>query len=369
MAGTERDPLGGFQRALRRAANERLAEDGRGAGRGGRTAWCAALPAIAWFYGSVVALLVFPTRIVPLAIASVSAGLAMAATLTVVQHDALHHAIASRRWVNAALAQLAAPVGVSRRWWSAKHTAGHHAHTNVVGLDPDIDKGSLLRLAPQQPHRPWHRWQHVYAWALYPLSLLGMQIVDLEFVVAGRVKGERVENAGLARTAVLVADKLAGPVVLVSLLMLVHPAIVVTAIWLGATLVAGAALSFIFSVTHYVEAVEFSEATPTGRGADGWAVAQVLGTSNVVIRSRFLCWYSGGLLDHHIEHHLFPRIAHVHHKVIAPVVRATCQEFGVPYHQLPSMRAAIASHMRHLRQLGQARDAAAPHLAVLLPRH
>jgi linoleoyl-CoA desaturase len=355
----------GFQRAVRRAVDAELAASGRGAGRGGRRAWLAALPAVAWFYGSVVAMLLVPTAAAPLVLASVSAGFAMAATLTVVQHDALHHAIARRRWVNSLAAQVAAPVGVCRHWWAAKHSAGHHAHTNVAGLDPDLDKGGLLRLSTEQPWRTWHRWQHLYVWVLYPFSLLGMQVIDLEFIVTGKVKGTRLEAPGAGRTLRLAADKLVGPAVLVAALLVAHPVVVVAAIWVGTTLVAGAALSVIFAVTHYVEGT-VAPGNAKASGPDDWAVSQVLGASNVVIRNGFFRWYCGGLVDHHIEHHLLPRIAHVHHEVVAPAVRATCEDFGLEYHELPGMAAALASHVRHLRALGRAEvaPATAPHVLV-----
>jgi hypothetical protein len=40
-----------------------------------------------------------------------------------------------------------------------------------------------------------------------------------------------------------------------------------------------------------------------------------------------------------------------HHVALAPLVELTCAEFGVPYHQRPSLAHAVASHLAHLRRL------------------
>lgn len=40
-----------------------------------------------------------------------------------------------------------------------------------------------------------------------------------------------------------------------------------------------------------------------------------------------------------VVHHLFPNVCHTHYPAIAPIVLATCAEFGVPYKVYPSVRA------------------------------
>jgi linoleoyl-CoA desaturase len=63
-----------------------------------------------------------------------------------------------------------------------------------------------------------------------------------------------------------------------------------------------------------------------------------------------------GGLNYQVEHHLFPRISHVHYPAISRIVKATCQEHGLPYHEFPTMTAALASHVRMMRELGKKPD-------------
>jgi fatty acid desaturase len=63
-------------------------------------------------------------------------------------------------------------------------------------------------------------------------------------------------------------------------------------------------------------------------------------------------------LNFQIEHHLFPRICHVHYPALAPIVEEVCRNNGVAYFVHPTMRAALASHVRWLRRMGQRPEAA-----------
>jgi fatty acid desaturase len=61
-----------------------------------------------------------------------------------------------------------------------------------------------------------------------------------------------------------------------------------------------------------------------------WAAAQVETSNNFASQSSIWHVLSNGL-NHQIEHHLFPGLNHAHLHHIAPVVRQTCEEFGVDY--------------------------------------
>jgi linoleoyl-CoA desaturase len=58
-------------------------------------------------------------------------------------------------------------------------------------------------------------------------------------------------------------------------------------------------------------------------------------------------------LNFQIEHHLFPRISHIHYPAISKIIRDTCREFDIPYLEYPRVRLALASHVSHLRGLSR----------------
>jgi linoleoyl-CoA desaturase len=53
-----------------------------------------------------------------------------------------------------------------------------------------------------------------------------------------------------------------------------------------------------------------------------------------------------------VEHHLFPRISHVHYPALNKIVRETCEKFGVQYNEYGTVVAAVRSHTRHLKTMG-----------------
>jgi linoleoyl-CoA desaturase len=83
-----------------------------------------------------------------------------------------------------------------------------------------------------------------------------------------------------------------------------------------------------------------------------WAIHQVKTTANFAPRNKFISWYVGGL-NYQVEHHLFPRISHIHYPAINRIVKQTCAQFNIGYNEFPTMQAAIASHYRMIKELGK----------------
>ena len=69
-------------------------------------------------------------------------------------------------------------------------------------------------------------------------------------------------------------------------------------------------------------------------------------------KNKILSWYVGGL-NFQVEHHLFTRICHVHYPRIAPIVKQTAEEFGVPYLEYRTFGDAFRSHIRLLKEYGR----------------
>ena len=69
-------------------------------------------------------------------------------------------------------------------------------------------------------------------------------------------------------------------------------------------------------------------------------------------RNRFVNWFVGGL-NFQVEHHLFTNISHVHYTEIAPIVKDTAIEFGIPYYEFDTFNQAVVSHWKTLKMLGR----------------
>jgi linoleoyl-CoA desaturase len=316
---------------------------------------------LGWFAVSYAGLLLLGGISGWIAVAlTVSLALATAGIGFSVMHDANHGAYSSSRRVNRAVGLALDFVGASSYLWRFKHNVQHHTYTNVDGMDADVDAGPFLRLAPTQRLRALHRFQHLYAWALYGVLAVKWwfvdDLLDLALGRSGNVRIPRPRGGDLAAL-------LAGKAVFVGW-SLVVPALLFPARWtiplflLGAFIL-GVVLSTVFQLAHTVPQAEMHAAEPGERWMrTGWAEHQARTTVDFAPTNRLLSWYVGGL-NFQLEHHLLPDVCHVHYPSLAAVVAAACEEYGVPHRTAPSLRAAIASHYRHLRALGR-RCAAAP---------
>jgi fatty acid desaturase len=72
------------------------------------------------------------------------------------------------------------------------------------------------------------------------------------------------------------------------------------------------------------------ESREDSRLVNSWAVDQIETSNNFAPGSTLWHVLSNGL-NYQIEHHLFPGLNHCHLHHISPVVRSTCEEYGVCY--------------------------------------
>ena len=116
----------------------------------------------------------------------------------------------------------------------------------------------------------------------------------------------------------------------------------------------GLTLSLVFQLAHVVENTEFEHIPldQTKHVDSAWAEHQIRTTANFAMGNKAISWFVGGL-NFQIEHHLFPRVSHVHYPAISGIVQAKCKEFGLPYNQYPTFGTALASHFRVMKQLGE----------------
>src|SRR5690606_2828212 len=75
----------------------------------------------------------------------------------------------------------------------------------------------------------------------------------------------------------------------------------------------GIVLSMIFQLAHIVEETAFPiPVQPANKIQDEWALHQLRTTANFATKNKVITWFTGGL-NYQVEHHLFPRISHVHY--------------------------------------------------------
>ena len=271
-----------------------------------------------------------------------------------IMHDACHDAFSTKKNVNYFFGLSMNALGSDAFMWRQKHNVVHHTYTNIDGADDDIAKTPLLRMSESQPRFKAHRIQHIYLTFLYAISTLYWVLIkDFQDYFVG--KRFNVEVAKMKRNdhlmfwftkIVYFGLYLALPIMVWGVVPTIVGFVIMHAML-------GMVMSFVFQLAHVVENVEFEHTHGDFTMIENeWAVHQIETTSDFAPRNKIVSWFLGGL-NYQVEHHLFPRISHVHYPEIQKIVQKTCADFDVKYRHYPTMREALASHFRHMKRLGK----------------
>lgn len=273
-----------------------------------------------------------------------------------VMHEGGHQSFSKYSWINKASAYSLNLLGGITYFWKIKHNVNHHTFTNIDGMDSDIDAKPFMRMHAEQPRYWFHRFQHIYWVVLYGISYIAWVFYeDFEKYFSGRHSANSVPKKLAPKEHVIFW---------VTKIMYVVAYIVVPVImvgWLPAlvgffiiTFVTGLSISIVFQLAHVVEHTQFHSPHDQEEVAkQEWAIHQLHSTANFATGSRLLHWLLGGL-NFQIEHHLFPRISHIHYPQVSRMVKEACEEYNVKYIEYRTMLQALSSHLMHLRRLGRA---------------
>lgn len=273
-----------------------------------------------------------------------------------VSHDGLHGAFSAKGWVNQLTGNTFYLLGANPYIWKVTHNIVHHTYTNIPGHDEDIELApGLVRLDPQEKLHPWHRYQQWYTFPLYALASLSW-VFRKDFVKFFKAKIGHHDNSLHPRAEYI---KLFVSKTIYYIFFLVVPYLVLDLTWWQLAtgfflmhVAEGLVLGLVFQLAHAVEGTDFP--LPDGKGdiQAAWAVHQMHTTANFAPNSALAAFLCGGL-NRQIEHHLFPKVCHIHYPAIGAIVKETALEFGLPYLENRSFGSALLSHFRLLRTLGR----------------
>lgn len=268
-------------------------------------------------------------------------------------HSGGHFALSDRPWVNR-LGALAGGVHIAPATWQRQHNVGHHAYTNLDGLDPDLAHFQHLeipmpgfRLARSQPWRAkylWHRWAMVVQ---STMTTMGPSLLNTpEYLIDGKVAKT---TAYLFRDRLQVAVHIVGRIGVIAVLMVLPFFLfgpVKAALFAFVPLALHGLLYFGFSQVSHVNAT----CVPVPGARMEWAEHQVRTAHDYSTTSRFWNVFSIGL-NNQVVHHLFPQVAPWHYPRLAGIVEATCADHGVPYSTSATWIEAFRGLLAHVAEL------------------
>ncbi len=284
-------------------------------------------------------------------------GLAIAGVGMSVMHDANHGAYSSNETVNYLLGHTLNFLGGSVFNWKLQHNIQHHTYTNIIDMDDDIADKLVLRFSPHTQVKKYHKMQFVYAFFFYGILTLYWTLLK-DFIQFDRYTKTGV-NTNKPKDNVVTLIKIILSKIAYFLFMFALPVFVFNIPFVNVLIgflimhfIAGLVLTVVFQLAHTVEGTSHPVPNAEGSIENNWAIHQMNTTLNFSRKSKLISWYLGGL-NFQVEHHLFPRICHVHYPALAPIVKATAEEFGVPYLENETFMEALRSHVATLQRFGK----------------
>lgn len=270
-----------------------------------------------------------------------------------VMHDGAHGSYSTAEWLNEMMAYSLNAMGGSSFLWKIKHNFNHHSFTNIEGMDDDIDIRPFMRTNENQKRYWFHRFQHIYWVVFYSLTyLFWVFFADFKKYFSQKVSDMKFRKMTVKEHIVFWSSKVTYFTVFIAI-----PAMVI-GVWptiLGFVVmsaVCGLTLGIVFQMAHIVEQTNFPVTDENTRKIDKeWAVHQINTTANFATKSKIISWFTGGL-NFQVEHHLFPKISHVHYPAISEFVKETCDQFKVAYNEYPTFFSALRSHVLYLKAIG-----------------
>lgn len=226
-----------------------------------------------------------------------------------IMHDANHGAYGNSGFFCRVMGATLDLAGASSFMWRQQHVVGHHAFTNVDGLDPDIrvSGSDVRRVTARQPWHPWHAVQHLYLGVLYSLlAVKSIYVDDFAALAEGHIGAVSLAPRTRAEAAVLFGGKaLYATYMLAAPLLYSHHTLGrLLVLWAACDAVTGLMLAYMFQVAHVVDDVAYPVRDPaTGRVALGWAEAQMKTTADFCHGSWFWTHVSGGL-NYQVRRHM-----------------------------------------------------------------
>lgn len=270
-----------------------------------------------------------------------------------IMHDGAHGSFSKYNWLNNLMGMSLNVMGGDVNLWKIKHNLIHHSFTNVNGMDDDINIEPYVRTNKFQKKYAAHRFQHWYVTFLYALTYLNwIGYADFEKYFTNKVGDVKFRKLNWQSHISFWVGKLGFLTIAFVIPLFMFGFLKTIVGFIIITFTCGILLALVFQVAHVVEETSFLSGEDK-KTEDEWAVTQLKGTANFSTHNPIMLFLTGGL-NHQIEHHLFPRISHVHYPEISKIVKSTAKEFGIQYHEYRTFFRAVASHYAHLKSMGVA---------------
>jgi linoleoyl-CoA desaturase len=270
-------------------------------------------------------------------------------------HDAAHGTISKKKWVNSCAILVFDLVGANSYLWKLRHIHGHHPFPNIVGKDMDIQQSKLVRIFPSAKVSYIHKFQHIYS----PILFICIYTVNWMFLRdPSDFRRKEFGNKRIKEHKPIEKVKMIFFKMFYVSIMIIVPyyyfGLDVVSVFLGFLLLhlsSGVVISIALISAHVGDHHQFPEPNKKGQIMTSWSEHQINTTSDFCTDSFVFNQLFGGF-NHHVIHHLFQRINHIHYPKLTELLVEVCDIYGMKYRNENDFKKVCLSHYKLLKREG-----------------
>jgi fatty acid desaturase (delta-4 desaturase) len=280
---------------------------------------------------------------------SILLGILMAMIGLCIQHDANHGAVSRSPIINQLWGHTQDWIGGSSLLWKHHHVLLHHAYTNHLNTDPDITT-NILRLHKDIKYKNYHYWQKCYIWLLLTLLPINWHFAELMDLYNMNHMSHKISSMAAREAQIGILLRGSFYIRFYIIPIYLYPSLYTLFNICLSLAVGGLYLGINFIISHNFEGVNNNTINGINSTNEDWAISQIESSSTV--GGRVLGFFHGGL-NYQIEHHLFPRISHVHYYKMKPKIQEWCKKNDVKYNYYNNLWDNIYSCYKYLELQGR----------------
>ena len=263
-------------------------------------------------------------------------------------HEAAHNILTKNKKVNKLLVYVFDLLGANGKIWKHKHVHSHHQHTNIHEVDLELKQPVIVRIFPQSVLKFFHRYQHLYMPIIYSnYTLLWFCFRDFKDFLELRNRMSKGKPAWEAFQFFFGKFIFISRLIILPILILPFDWHVIIGGFVLTNVVSSITVTFALISTHVGEHSEFPEPDDNGNLPHSWIRHQFLTTSDFATENRIVTSLYGGF-NHHLTHHLYPYISHVHYPALTKMIEDLSKKYGFTAHKQKTIFKAMRSHFRLL---------------------
>ncbi len=267
-----------------------------------------------------------------------------------VGHDAAHNAIFKKRKYNHILIHVFDLLGTNSYNWKNRHVGAHHLYPNIMNYDSDIQQTSIVKIFPKDKHKSFHFIQYFYMPFLYMIYIFRWVVYrDFKDILSSRIGGYNNSNYPRVEILKMIFFKLIYlfSFIVLPWLTLAFPFYYFLLLFLLLTVFASLCITMVLLSTHVGEDANFPEPDSNGIMPHSWSHHHLI-TAGDFSTNSFVVTHLFGGFNHHVIHHLFQNICHIHYPKLTRILITISAKHGLEYRSKKYLTTAVLSHFKLL---------------------